>query len=153
MRYINGQGEQVGIVTLEEALRDAQDSALDLVEIASDADPPVCKALDFGKFRYAEQKRRQESRKKQRVLEVKEIKLRPGIEQHDYDVKRRAAERFIGNGDKVKFSVRFRGREIANQALGHDILKRLCADLGENIKVEQEARVEGRQLVMIISAR
>ena len=126
---------------------------LDLVEISPNADPPVCKILDFGKLKYEQQKKRNEARKKQKTIEVKEIKMRPNIDVHDYDVKMRAIHRFLEEGDKVKVTLRFRGREMAHQDRGMDVLNRVRDDLGELVKVEQFPRMEGRQMTMVIAPK
>ena len=128
-------------------------AGLDLVEISPNADPPVAKILDYGKYKYEAQKRKNEARKKQKVIEVKEIKLRPGIEQHDYEIKMKAARRFLENGDKVKVTMRFRGRELAHQELGAKVLARVREELDEAAKVEQIPRMEGRQMVMVVAPR
>ena len=143
----------IGVVTRQEAMTRAQEAGLDLVEVATNADPPVVKILDFGKFKYEEQKRKNEARKKQKVIEVKEIKLRPGIDDHDYDVKMRSMKSFIDEGDKVKVTMRFRGRELAHQELGMDVLMRVKGDLDEIAKVEQYPRMEGRQMTMVMSPK
>jgi translation initiation factor IF-3 len=143
----------VGVVTRNEALTMADQAGLDLVEVAPGADPPVCKILDYGKYKYEEQKKKNEARKKQKVIEVKEIKLRPGIDQHDYDVKMRSMVSFIGEGDKVKVTMRFRGRELAHQDLGMNVLMRVKDDLDAIAKVEQFPRMEGRQMVMVMSPK
>ena len=143
----------VGIVTRNEALDMAADAGLDLVEIAPNADPPVCKILDFGKFKYEEQKKKNEAKKKQKVIEVKEVKFRPSIDDHDYDVKMRSMLKFIGEGDKVKVTMRFRGRELAHQELGMDVLMRVKGDLDAIAKVEQFPRMEGRQMTMVVSPK
>jgi len=143
----------VGVVTTAEAITMAEEAGLDLVEVAPNADPPVCKILDFGKFKYEEQKKKNEARKKQKIIEVKEIKLRPGIDDHDYDVKMRSMQKFIEEGDKVKVTLRFRGREMAHQDLGLQVLIRVRDDLEEVAKVEQMPRLEGRQMVMVMSPK
>jgi translation initiation factor IF-3 len=143
----------VGIVTRNEALDMAADAGLDLVEIAPNADPPVCKILDFGKYKYEEQKKKNEAKKKQKVIEVKEVKFRPSIDDHDYDVKMRSMQKFIGEGDKVKVTMRFRGRELAHQELGMDVLMRVKGDLDAIAKVEQFPRMEGRQMTMVVSPK
>jgi translation initiation factor IF-3 len=143
----------VGVVSRQEALARAQEAGLDLVEVATNADPPVVKILDFGKFKYEEQKRKNEARKKQKVIEVKEIKFRPGIDDHDYDVKMRSMIKFIGEGDKVKVTMRFRGREMAHQELGMNVLMRVKDDLDKVAKVEQTPRMEGRQMTMVMSPK
>ncbi len=143
----------VGVVTRHEALTRAQDAGLDLVEVAPQANPPVCKILDFGKFKYEEQKRKNEARKKQKVIDVKEIKLRPGIDDHDYDVKMRQMLKFIEEGDKVKVVMRFRGREMAHQDLGMVVLMRVKDGLDKVAKIEQSPRTEGRQMTMVMSPK
>jgi translation initiation factor IF-3 len=143
----------VGVVGRNEAIQLAMEAGLDLVEIAPNADPPVCKILDFGKFKYEAQKKKNEARKKQKVIEVKEIKLRPSIDDHDYDVKMRSMVKFIDEGDKVKVTMRFRGRELAHQELGMNVLIRVRDDLDEVAKVEQMPRMEGRQMTMVISPK
>ena len=143
----------VGVVSRNEALTMALDAGLDLVEVSPNADPPVCKILDYGKFKYEEQKKKNEAKKKQKVIEVKEIKLRPGIDDHDYQVKMRAMLKFFEEGDKVKVTMRFRGREMAHQELGMDVLNRVRDDLEEIAKVEQVPRMEGRQMTMVLSPR
>ena len=143
----------VGIVGRNEAIAMAIDAGLDLVEIAPNADPPVCKILDFGKYKYEEQKKKNEAKKKQKVIEVKEIKFRPSIDDHDYDVKMRSMHKFIGEGDKVKVTMRFRGRELALQELGMNVLMRVKDDLDEIAKVEQFPRMEGRQMTMVVSPK
>ncbi len=126
---------------------------MDLVEISPTSDPPVCKILDFGKFKYEEQKKRAEARKKQKSIDIKEVKMRPGIDVHDYDVKMRAMRRFLGEGDKVKVTLRFRGRELAHQHLGVQVLDRIRDDLEEIAKVEQLPKMEGRQMIMVVAPR
>jgi translation initiation factor IF-3 len=153
VRLVDERGEMVGVVGRNEALAMASDAGLDLVEIAPNADPPVVKILDFGKYKYEEQKKKNEARKKQKIIEVKEIKLRPSIDDHDYDVKMRSMNKFIGEGDKVKVTMRFRGRELAHQELGMDVLMRVRGDLEEIAKVEQMPRMEGRQMTMVISPK
>ncbi len=143
----------LGVVTRNEALAKAMEAGFDLVEVSPNADPPVCKILDFGKYKYEEQKRRNEARKKQKVIEVKEIKLRPGIDDHDYDVKMRSMLKFIDEGDKVKVTMRFRGRELAHQELGMNVLMRVKDDLDKVAKVEQVPRMEGRQMTMVMSPK
>ena len=153
VRLVDERGQMVGVVGRSEALTMAANAGLDLVEIAPNADPPVCKILDFGKYKYEEQKKRNEARKKQKIIEVKEIKLRPGIDDHDYEVKRRSMVKFIEEGDKVKVTMRFRGRELAHQELGMDVLMRVRGDLDEIAKVEQMPRMEGRQMTMVVSPK
>ncbi|MGE0257029.1 MAG: translation initiation factor IF-3 [Alphaproteobacteria bacterium] len=153
VRLIGADGEQIGIVSIEDALRRAEEAGLDLVEIAAQADPPVAKILDVGKLKYQEQKKKNEARKKQRVIDVKEIKLRPNIDDHDYDVKLRNARRFLDEGDKVKVTLRFRGREMAHQDIGVRVLERVRGELEPIAKVEQMPRMEGRQMVMVMAPR
>jgi len=153
VRLVDQDGEMVGVVGRNEAIQLAIEAGLDLVEIAPNADPPVCKILDFGKFKYEAQKKKNEARKKQKVIEVKEIKLRPSIDDHDYDVKMRSMVKFIDEGDKVKVTMRFRGRELAHQELGMNVLIRVRDDLDEVAKVEQMPRMEGRQMTMVISPK
>jgi translation initiation factor IF-3 len=153
VRLVDERGNMVGVVGRNEALVMASDVGLDLVEVAPNADPPVCKILDFGKYKYEEQKKKNEARKKQKIIEVKEIKLRPSIDHHDYDVKMRSMVKFIEEGDKVKVTMRFRGRELAHQELGMDVLVRVRDDLDEIAKVEQMPRMEGRQMTMVISPK
>jgi translation initiation factor IF-3 len=153
VRLVDEHGEMVGIVGRNEAIEMAADAGLDLVEVAPNADPPVCKILDYGKFKYEEQKKKNEARKKQKIIEVKEIKLRPSIDDHDYEVKMRAMNKFIEEGDKVKVTMRFRGRELAHQDIGMNVLIRVRDDLDAIAKVEQMPRMEGRQMVMVIAPR
>ena len=143
----------IGVVSRSDALARASEAGLDLVEVAAAADPPVCKILDFGKFKYEEQKKKNEARKKQKVIEVKEIKLRPGIDDHDYEVKMRSMHKFIEEGDKVKVTMRFRGRELAHQELGMNVLMRVRDDLEKTAKIEQYPRMEGRQMTMVLSPK
>src|SRR5215211_3126516 len=147
VRLVREDGSMVGVVTTREAISMAADAGLDLVEVSPNAEPPVCKILDLGKFKYEEQKRKNEARKKQKIIEVKEIKLRPSIDDHDYEVKMRAMNKFIEEGDKVKVTMRFRGRELAHQDIGMNVLMRVRDDLDEIAKVEQMPRMEGRQMV------
>ena len=142
-----------GVVELVEAREQADEAGLDLVEISPNADPPVCKILDYGKFKYDAQKRANEARKKQKTFEVKEIKMRPNIDTHDYDVKMRSVVKFLGEGDKVKVTLRFRGREMAHQERGMDVLMRVRDELEEIGKVEQFPRLEGRQMTMVMAPR
>jgi translation initiation factor IF-3 len=143
----------VGVVSLRDALVAAEEASLDLVEVAPQAEPPVCKILDYGKFKYEAQKKAAEARKKQKIIEVKEIKLRPNIDDNDYDVKMRSAKRFIEEGDKVKVTMRFRGREMAHQDLGMNVLMRVRDELDETAKVEQMPKLEGRQMIMVLAPR
>jgi translation initiation factor IF-3 len=153
VRLIDQDGEMQGVLTVREAMQRAFSVGLDLVEISPNADPPVCKILDFGKFKYEEQKRKNEARKKQKVIEVKEIKLRPSIDDHDYDVKMRSMKSFIEEGDKVKVTMRFRGRELAHQELGMNVLMRVKDDLDAVAKIEAYPRMEGRQMTMVMSPK
>jgi translation initiation factor IF-3 len=153
VRLVDEKGSMVGIVGRNEALAMAAEAGLDLVEIAPSADPPVCKILDYGKYKYEEQKKKNEARKKQKVIEVKEIKLRPNIDDHDYEVKRRSMVKFIEEGDKVKVTMRFRGRELAHQDIGMNVLIRVRDDLDSIAKVEQMPRMEGRQMTMVVSPK
>ena len=150
IRLSGAEGENVGVVTPEKALRLAEEAGLDLVEISPNATPPVCKIMDFGKFKYEQQKRESEARKKQKTIEVKEVKFRPNTDTHDYDVKMRNVTRFLEAGDKVKVTLRFRGREMAHQNLGRDLLERVAEDIKEIGKVENMPKMEGRQMVMMI---
>ena len=153
VRLIDEEGENVGVVATVVALERALEAGLDLVEISPGADPPVAKILDYGRFKYEDQKKKNEARKKQKVIEVKEIKMRPNIDQHDYDVKMRSINRFIGDGDKVKVTLRFRGREMVHQELGLKVLNRVREQIDEIAKVEQFPRMEGRQMIMIVAPR
>ena len=153
VRLIDAEGGQVGVVGISEAISMAVDSGLDLVEVSPNVSPPVCKILDFGKYKYEAQKKKSEARKKQKIIELKEIKFRPNIEQHDYDVKMRAMRRFLDDGDKVKVTLRFRGREMVHQHLGMNVLKRVRDEMDEAAKVEQMPELEGRQMTMILVPR
>ena len=153
VRLVDERGNMVGVVGRNEALTMAANTGLDLVEIAPGADPPVCKILDYGKFKYEEQKKKNEARKKQKIIEVKEIKLRPSIDDHDYATKMKAMNKFIEEGDKVKVTMRFRGRELAHQELGMNVLIRVRDDLDGIAKVEQMPRMEGRQMTMVVSPK
>ena len=150
---IGADGENVGVVTPAKALEMAQEAGLDLVEISPNAAPPVCKIMDYGKFKYEQQKREAEARKKQHVIDIKEVKFRPGTDSHDYDVKMRNVIRFLEGGDKVKVTLRFRGREMAHQQIGMELLNRIAAAVAEVGKVENMPRLEGRQMVMMIGPR
>jgi translation initiation factor IF-3 len=153
IRLIGAEGENLGIVRPHQALMMAEEAGLDLVEISPTAVPPVCKIMDFGKFKYEQQKREAEARKKQKIIEIKEIKFRPGTDTHDYDVKMRSVHRFLEEGDKVKITLRFRGREMAHQQLGIELLNRVAADVAQAGKVESMPRLEGRQMVMMIAPK
>jgi translation initiation factor IF-3 len=150
---VGPDGEMIGIVPIREAIAQAEETGFDLVEISPNADPPVCKLLDFGKFKYEQQKKKNEARKKQKIIEVKEIKLRPNIDDHDYDVKMRAATNFLDEGDKVKVTMRFRGREMMHQDLGMNVLMRVKDQLDPLAKVEQTPQLEGRQMTMVLAPR
>jgi translation initiation factor IF-3 len=153
VRLIDQDGNQVGVVNRFEAMRRAEEAGLDLVEIAATASPPVCKILDYGKFKYELQKKAADARKKQKVILVKEIKMRPSIDVHDYDVKMRQMKSFLGEGDKVKVTLRFRGREMAHQELAMKLLDRVTSDLNDLGKVEQFPRLEGRQMSMVVAPK
>jgi translation initiation factor IF-3 len=153
IRLVGPEGEMIGVVTLREGLVMAEEAGLDLVEVSPNADPPVCKILDYGKFKYEAQKKKNEARKKQKVIEVKEIKLRPNIDDNDYEVKMRAMRKFLDEGDKVKVTLRFRGRELAHQDIGVRVLERVRTELEDLGKVEQLPKMEGRQMVMVIAPR
>jgi translation initiation factor IF-3 len=153
VRLIDEKGENVGVMPIAQALGRAEQAGLDLVEIAPQAAPPVCKILDFGKYKYEEQKRKNEARKKQKVIDIKEIKMRPSIDDHDYDIKMRSVVKFLGEGDKVKVTLRFRGRELVHQELGMKVLERVRGDLAEVAKVEQFPKMEGRQMTMVVVPR
>ena len=153
VRVIDENGENIGVMLTNEAIEQANQVGLDLVEVSPNADPPVCKFLDVGKFRYEAQKKANLARKSQKTQEIKEIKMRPNIDDHDYDVKMRSVLRFIDEGDKVKVTLRFRGREMAHQQLGMDLLKRVQDDIAEVAKVEAWPRLEGRQMLMVVSPK
>lgn len=150
IRLIGADGENVGVVSPERAMAMAEEAGLDLVEISPNANPPVCKIMDFGKFKYETQKREAEARKKQKIIEIKEVKFRPNTDKNDYDVKMRNVFKFLENGDKVKITLRFRGREMAHQNLGRELLERVAEDTKEKGKVENFPKMEGRQMVMLI---
>jgi translation initiation factor IF-3 len=153
VRLIDEEGENVGVVSTRDAISRAENVGLDLVEISPNADPPVCKILDLGKFKYEAQKKKNEAKKKQKVIEIKEIKLRPNIDENDYEVKMRNAKRFLEDGDKVKVTMRFRGREMAHQEIGMNVLRRVSAEMNEIAKVEQHPKLEGRQMIMVIAPK
>ncbi len=153
VRVIDENGENIGVMYTNEAIEQAASVGLNLVEVSPNADPPVCKFLDVGKYRYEAQKKANLARKSQKTQEIKEIKVRPNIDDHDYDVKLKAMHKFIDNGDKVKVTLRFRGREMAHQHLGLDLLKRVQEDMGEVTKVESFPRLEGRQMVMVLAPK
>nr|WP_207186984.1 translation initiation factor IF-3 [Rhodovulum imhoffii] len=150
IRLIGADGENIGLVSPTHAMELASQAGLDLVEISPNATPPVCKIMDFGKFKYEQQKRESEARKKQKVIEVKEVKFRPNTDTHDYDVKMRNVVKFLEKGDKVKVTLRFRGREMAHQGLGRELLERVAEDVKEIGKVENMPKMEGRQMIMMI---
>jgi len=153
VRLIDADGENVGVVSTQDANEKAINAGLDLVEISPHADPPVCKILDFGRYKYEAQKKKNEARKRQKIIDIKEIKMRPNIDSHDYDVKMRSIDRFLEDGDKVKVTMRFRGREMAHQELGLAVLKRVEEAFVEKAKVEQFPRLEGRQMIMVMAPR
>jgi len=153
VRVIDDRGENLGVLTTREAISRAASVGLDLVEVSPNADPPVAKFLDVGKFKYEAQKKANLARKTQRTQEIKEIKMRPNIDDHDYDVKMKSIHKFIGEGDKVKVTLRFRGRELAHGQLGMQLLQRVQQDVVESAKVEQHPRMEGRQMLMVLSPK
>ena len=151
MQLIDAEGANRGIVLTDEALAIAEETGLDLVEISPNADPPICKILDLGKFKYQAQKKAAEQRKKQKTQEVKEIKMRPNIDTHDYEVKMRSVRKFLEEGDKVKLTMRFRGREMAHQELGLQVLERVREEIADMSKVEAAPKLEGRQMMMVVA--
>lgn len=153
VRVIDDEGENLGVMFTREAIEQANEKGLNLVEVSPNADPPVCKYLDVGKFRYEAQKKANLARKSQKTQDIKEVKMRPNIDTHDYDVKMRNVTKFIENGDKVKITLRFRGREMAHQHLGMDLLKKVQEDVAEVAKVEAFPRLEGRQMLMVLSPK
>mgnify|MGYP001768857191 CR=1 FL=1 len=153
VRLIDADGQQLGIVSTREALEKAEELALDLVEISPDAQPPVCKLMDYGKFVFEKKQSDKEAKKKQRQMQIKEIKIRPGTDEGDYQVKLRNLVRFLTEGDKAKVTLRFRGREMAHQELGLEMLKRIAADLAEVGQVEQDPNLEGRAMVMVVAPK
>ncbi len=153
VQLIDAEGQNRGVVDIVEALRLSEEDGLDLVEIVPNANPPVCKILDYGKFRFNEQKKAAEARKKQKIVEIKEIKLRPGIDDHDYETKMKAVRRFFDEGDKVKFVLRFRGREMAHQEIGYRVLERVKAETLAIAKIELEPSMEGRQMIMVLAPK
>ena len=153
VRLISAQGGQVGIVDLDEAMRQADEAELDLVEIVPNSEPPVCRIMDFGKFLFEQNKKKHAAKRKQKQIQVKEVKFRPGTDDGDYQVKLRNITRFLQNGDKVKVTLRFRGREMVHQELGNKMLDRIEADMHQNAEVEQKAKLEGRQMVMILAPK
>jgi len=153
VRLIDQDGEMLGVMTAREAIQRAYSVGLDLLEISPNAGPPVCKILDFGKFKYEQQKKKNEAKKRQKVIEIKEIKVRPNIDENDYQVKLRAMKSFIEEGDKVKVTLRFRGREMAHQDIGVKVLERIRGDMDYGTKVEQMPRMENRQMVMVLTPK
>ena len=153
VRVTDENGEQLGIMQTRDALRLAEERHLDLVEVAPKARPPVCKIMDFGKYRYEQQKRDKEARKKQKVVTIKEVKLRPNIEQHDFDVKLKNAQRFIEEGNKVKVTIMFRGRELSHPEIGSTVLDKIAKALGDTVSVERAAKLEGKNMTMILSPK
>jgi translation initiation factor IF-3 len=153
VQLIDAEGKNLGVVETVQAQQMADEAGFDLVEIVPTANPPVCKILDYGKFRFLEQKKSSEARKKQKIVEIKEIKLRPGIDDHDYVVKMKAVRRFFEEGDKVKVTLRFRGREMAHQELGFRLLERVKSETGGIAKVEAEPSMEGRQMIMVLAPK
>lgn len=153
VRVIDENGDNLGVLYTREAIEQAAEVGLDLVEVSPNADPPVCKFLDIGKFKYEAQKKANLARKTQKTQEIKEIKMRPNIDHHDYDVKMRSINKFIGEGDKVKVTLRFRGRELSHQQLGMQLLQRVAEETAETAKVEAYPRMEGRQMLMVLSPK
>ena len=153
VRVVSDTNEQLGIMLLRDALRMAGEQQIDLVEVAPTAKPPVCRIMDFGKFKYEQQKRDKEAKKKQKVFTLKEVKLRPNIEDHDYEVKKKNAQRFLEDGDKVKVTIMFRGRELSHPELGRQILVRMAADLKDIANVERDAKLEGKNMILILAAK
>lgn len=153
VRVIDQDGENIGVMYTRQAIEQAAEVGLDLVEVSPNADPPVCKFLDVGKFRYEAQKKANAARKTQKTQEIKEIKMRPNIDDHDYDTKMRNVVRFIGDGDKVKVTLRFRGRELSHQQLGMNLLRRVQEDVADIAKIEAYPRMEGRQMLMVLSPK
>ena len=153
VRVTSATGEQLGIMQTRDALRLAEEQHLDLVEVAPKAKPPVCRIMDFGKYRYEQQKREKEAKKKQKIISIKEVKLRPNIEQHDFDVKVKNAVRFVQEGNKVKVTIMFRGRELSHPELGREILDRVAATLGDTVSIERTAKLEGKNMTMILAPK
>lgn len=153
VRLVDAEGEMVGVVSLDEALRMAEEFGLDLVEVSPNASPPVCKVLDYGKYKYEQQKKANEARKKQKTADLKEVKMSPRIEKNDYEVKMRNARRFLEDGNKVKITMRFRGREMAHQDIGRDLYDKMKEELAEISSVELQPKFEGRQMIMILGPR
>ncbi|SHI82626.1 translation initiation factor IF-3 [Roseomonas rosea] len=153
VRLIDQEGEMIGVMSARDALARAYEVGMDLLEISPNAEPPVCKITDFGKFKYEQQKKANEARKRQKVVEIKEIKVRPNIDDHDYEVKMRQMKGFIEEGDKVKVTLRFRGREMAHQDLGAKVLERIRNEMAETVKVESMPRLENRQMIMVLAPK
>lgn len=153
MRVIGSDGEMIGVLSRDEALQQAQEEGLDLVEIQPNADPPVCRIMDYGKYRFDLQKKANAAKKKQKQVEIKEVKFRPVTDDGDYAIKMRKMRGFLEDGDKIKVNIRFRGREMSHQELGRNMLNRIEADLGEDIVIESRPRMEGRQMVMMIAPK
>ena len=153
VRLIDEEGEMQGVLSTRDAMQRAFSAGLDLVEISPNAEPPVVKILDYGKFKYEQQKKKNEAKKKQKVVEIKEVKVRPNIDENDYQVKMRAMKSFLDEGDKVKVTLRFRGREMAHQDIGIRVLERIRSELEQATKVEQMPRMENRQMIMVLSPR
>lgn len=153
VRLVNAEGENVGIVARDDAMNMAVEAGLDLVEVSPNADPPVCKILDFGKYKYETQKKKNEARKKQRTIEIKEVKLRPNIDDHDYDVKMKRMRKFLTDGDKVKVTLRFRGREVTHQSIAQELLSKVRDEVEDLAKPEQMPKMEGRQMIMVLAPR
>lgn len=153
VRVISATGQQLGIMSPREALRIAAEQHLDLVEISPTAKPPVCRIMDYGRYRYEQQKREKEVRKKQKIVTVKEVKIRPNIEEHDFSVKLKHAQRFLGDGDKVKITVMFRGRELSHPELGREMLAKMATALQEIAHVERDAKLEGKNMIMIMAPK
>ena len=151
IRLIDQDGENAGVVSPATAIEMAEEVGLDLVEISPGANPPVCKIMDFGKFKYETQKKAAEAKKKQKIIEIKEVKFRPNIDTHDYEVKMRSVSKFIGEGDKVKVTLRFRGREMAHLELGRELLERIAVDIEPIAKIESMPKMEGRQMIMVVT--
>ena len=152
IRVVGADGEMLGVMSVKAAVELAEEEGLDLVEVSPNAEPPVCKILDYGKYKYEQQKKAAEARKNQKTVDVKEVKIRPAIEDHDYKVKMKAARKFLENGDKVKVTMRFRGREMAHQDIGLDLLNRMIEELSDVGKVDLQPKMEGRQVIMVLSS-
>ena len=153
VRLVDAEGEMKGVVSLSEALKLADEAGLDLVEVSPNADPPVCKILDYGKYKYEQQKKANQARKNQKTVDIKEVKMSPRIEKNDYDVKMRNAKRFLESGDKVKVSMRFRGREMAHQDIGRELFAKMIEEFGDIITIELQPKFEGRQMIMIVAPK